>query len=279
MIDSFDYKEPRCSLCEGKDFYYPDKDAQQGSIPVARVIEKLDEYLNKADYDNASRLLEYWQSEAKELKDVSGELTVLSEMMGLYRRTNDSTKGLDAVDRGFYLISNNNLEELVSTATIYLNGATTLKCFGKVEESIQFYKKAEEIYVKNLNPDDYKMGGLYNNMALAYVDLKNFEEAEKLYKKALEIMENIGKDKLLEAALTLVNMAHMYFDFLDIDTCVEKAQSCMEKAYDYLNYKEIKHDGYYAFCVSKCIPSFKYFKYDAKTEELERRVKEIYDRN
>lgn len=279
MIDSFDYKEPACALCEGKNFYYPDKDAKQGSIPVSRMMEKLDEYLNKADYVSADNLLTYWQQEAKELNDVSGELSVLSEMMGLYRRTNNKEKGLFAVDRGFELIAKHNLEEMVSTATVYLNGATTLKCFGKAEESIQFYKKAEDIYLKNLDPYDYKMGGLYNNMALAYVDLNDFEKSEMMYLKALEIMEHIGKDKLLEAALTLVNMAHMYFKFLDDEECINKVKQCMDKAYDYLTLKDIEQNGYYAFCVSKCVPSFKYFEYESKSEELDRRVKAIYDRN
>lgn len=278
MIDSFDYKEPRCAMCEGKNFYYPDKDAKQGSIPVARVIEKLDEHINNFDYQNADKLLSYWREEAAILNDVSGELSVLSEMMGLYRRTNEKDKGLNAVYRGFELIEKNNLEGLVSTATIYLNGATTLKCFNKAKDAIPYYIKAEEIYLNNLDKNDYKMGGLYNNMALAYVDLKDFEKADELYKKALNVMENIGGDKLLEAALTLVNMAHMYFEFLDIEEGVKKAQICMDKAYDYLSLNEIERNSYYAFCVSKCIPSFRYFKYESKLEELERRVKQINDR-
>ena len=43
MIDPFDYKEPACATCGGKEFYSPDKDAPAGRIPIRRVIEKADE--------------------------------------------------------------------------------------------------------------------------------------------------------------------------------------------------------------------------------------------
>ena len=43
MIDPFDYKEPSCATCGGKDFYYPNPDAPKGRIPVSRIIEKLDQ--------------------------------------------------------------------------------------------------------------------------------------------------------------------------------------------------------------------------------------------
>ena len=75
MIDSFDYKEPSCKLCDGKSFYYPDKDAPIGHIPVSRIIEKLDACYNKNDYVEAGRLLFYWQKEAQNLLDKRGELS------------------------------------------------------------------------------------------------------------------------------------------------------------------------------------------------------------
>ena len=60
MIDPFDYKEPACALCGGKEFYAPDENAPAGRIPVKRIMAKLDESFNRNDMAEAGRLLEYW---------------------------------------------------------------------------------------------------------------------------------------------------------------------------------------------------------------------------
>ena len=72
MLDGFDYKEPACSLCGGKDFYSPDKDAPSGRIPVMRIIEKLDGFLNRNDTESARAHLVYWKKEAYRLLQKSG---------------------------------------------------------------------------------------------------------------------------------------------------------------------------------------------------------------
>ena len=274
MINPEDYKEPSCKVCSNN-FYNPQSDEPDGRIPISRVIEKLDEFLFKEDYSAADNLLTYWQQEAESLKDYSGELTVLSEMMGLYRRTNNKDKGLWSVDRGFELVKQHNLDGLVSTATIYLNGATTLKHFGKPRQAIEWYQKVVEVYKKNLDPYDYNMAGLCNNMALAYAEVKEYEIAEEKYKQALDIMLRLSeksKDKLLEAAITLVNMAYLYFEWSDFTDCVQKTLSCMDKAYEYFTDKDVPLNGYYAFCCSKSIPAFKFFGYESKTEHLEKLI-------
>lgn len=45
-IDEFDYKEPACATCGGKEFYYPETETH-GTIPVERIIEKEDEFCHK----------------------------------------------------------------------------------------------------------------------------------------------------------------------------------------------------------------------------------------
>lgn len=45
-IDEFDYKEPACATCGGKEFYYPETETH-GTIPVKRIIEKEDEFCHK----------------------------------------------------------------------------------------------------------------------------------------------------------------------------------------------------------------------------------------
>ena len=84
-IDPFDYKEPHCALCSGKEFYYPDRNRPLGTVPVARILEKADALFDKNDYVSAGRLLENWESEAVALRDKRGELSIVSELKGFYR--------------------------------------------------------------------------------------------------------------------------------------------------------------------------------------------------
>lgn len=273
-LDPFDYKEPRCSQCGGEDFYYPDGDKPDGAIPVDRIIRKIDALFDKNDYAAAGRILEHWEKEARLLKDRRGELSVQSELMGYYRKTGEKEKGLKSVERGLELVKLLGGEDGVSSATVYLNAATTLKAFGEAERALPLYEKAENIYGARLDENDARRAGLYNNHALALVDLKRYKEAESLYKHALAVMEKAEHGQA-DAAVTYVNMAHLYETWQNDE---EKISACMEKAEELLNTPSLPRNGYYAFVCSKCAPSFGYFGYFLVDEELQKRAKEIYER-
>lgn len=273
MLDSFDYKEPSCALCEGKDFYYPDKDAPIGRIPVARVIEKLDESYNKNDMQEAGRLLFYWQNEAKVLKDLQGELSIVNELLGYLRKVNDEEKGLVAIERALFLIDSLDATKSVSSATIYLNIATTLKAFGKAEKSLPLFDKAFSIYSKDLESNKPLLSGFYNNKALTLVDLKDYDGAIKCYNLALENLKYTDRE-YVDGAITMVNMAHLY----DALSNRQKTIDCLFSAYDFLNDERNEHNGYYAYVLSKCAPSFKQFGYHKIADEFIKLSREIYER-
>lgn len=58
ILSKDDYEELRCLL---------NMHPKVTPIPVGRIIDKLDSYLNKNDYDAAERHLRYWLAEAEEL--------------------------------------------------------------------------------------------------------------------------------------------------------------------------------------------------------------------
>ncbi len=274
MLDEFDYKEPACPLCDGKDFYYPQKDAPLGHIPVDRIISKVDSLFDRNDYVEAGRLLEYWENEAKALRDKRGELAMESELIGYYRKQNNKEKGLVAVKRAIELVEELNQGDMASGATIFINCATAYKAFGMAEESLPLYIRAEEIYKKVMGENDSRFGGLYNNMALALADLGRFEDAERSYFKALAVMEKAPRGES-ECAITYINLAHMYDDF----GCAEKIKDCMDKAYSLLKSENLTHDGYYAFVIEKCAPSFAYFGNKEVCEQLKKEASDIYAGN
>ncbi len=274
MLDFFDYKEPQCKLCDGKSFYYPDKDAPIGRIPVSRIIEKLDACYNKNDYAEAGRLLFYWQKEAESLLDAQGELSIVNELLGHLRKVNDLEKGLEAIDRANYLILKLNAENNFSTATIYLNMATTLKAFNEPQKALALYDKAFEIYSKNGDKSKPYLAGFYNNKALTLVDLLEYDKAEECYQNALKHLKNT-QNELTDGAITYVNMAHLYDKKQDKSKIVD----CLFTAFNLLTDENITQNGYYAYVLEKCAPSFRQFGYDKIANDFTKLSGEIYERN
>ncbi len=277
MINEEDYKEPRCVLCDNN-FYNPNSDEPEGRIELGRILAKEDSLYDQLKYSEIETLLKYWEGEAFSLKDKSGQLTMLSEQIGLFRKMKEKDKALHAIDKALTLLETSGLNDSPNAGTIYLNAATTLKAFAELDRAIPCYKKAEELYNKYLDKDDEKFAGLYNNFALAYVDLKKYDEAEAFYKRALDILSK-HEGGYLEVAITYTNMAQLYFASLDMDECIEKIMDCMNKAYEYLMDERNVQNGYYAFVASCCIPAFEQFGFGEYKETLQKRVDTIYGRN
>ncbi len=245
------------------------------TIPTARILVKMDELFSKNDLGAVGRLLAYWENEAKNLGDDRGLLEILNEKIGYFRRTSDSEKGLAAASDAFALIEKFDASEQLSSATVYLNGATTMKAFGKASDAMDYYEKARKIYEKSLEPNDYRLAAYHNNISSAYRDLGDLENAKRACLTALEILK--GQDEYLgEVAVTHVNLAHIYYD---ADPCDERIYEHMEKAWKLLSSNEIKHDGNYAFIASKCYPSFGFFGYFEYKKRLKEHSERIYEGN
>jgi tetratricopeptide (TPR) repeat protein len=275
MIDWFDYKEPSCSLCGGKQFYNPKKTDAIARVPISRILDKLSTFFDKNDLVGAKDFLVNWLNEAKALNDKHGELSILNELVGIYRKLLDKDNGEKIIENALSLINELNQQDTVSGATIFLNIATAYKAFGNIEKSIEIFKIAEEVYKKHLSPSDEKFGGLYNNMALSFADLKDFNSAKLCYEKAISIMEKVENGKL-DLAITYVNLAHLYEDFENDKNLIT---DCMFTAFNLLTDESIVKNGYYAFVLEKCAPSFLHFGFSVIYNQFKKEYEEIYARN
>ncbi len=268
-----DHIDPICPFDASQYTGTPDAEPSGASIPVRERIARLDALYNAGREKEAGELLERSRAEARELGDWRGELSMLSEMMGHYRRGMEAQKGLQAVEDGLALIREHRLGSTVSGATVMLNAATTMKCFGQADRSLPVFRHVARVYGENLSPEDYRFAGLYNNMALSYADVGDFANAERHFQLALRGIARCPNPEN-ETAVTLCNLAELY-DKQDPED--ERIGECMEKAWENLNAAGLPRDGYHAFTVSKCIPSFDYFGYFLYAEELRQRVEEIYE--
>lgn len=260
---AFDIKE-NCNDCSKENYRI---------VPTMRIQEKLNEFFARNDLASVGRLLTYWENEARALGDERGLLEILNEEIGYFRRTSEKEKAMSAVFEAFGLLEKSGVCDTVSAGTIYLNGATTMKAFGEAAKAMQYYEMASKIYHENLAPDDYRLAAFYNNVSSAYKDLGQSETAEKMCHAALAILED-KEDCLGEMAVTLINIAHLYYDRDPLD---DRIYEIVDKAWSYLISDTNQKDGDFAFICEKCHPSFAFFGYFEREAELKAIAKRIYE--
>ena len=246
-----------------------------GRISIDRILSRLDEFLHKNDYASAERHLLYWLSEAANNKDTHTELFVRNELMGLYRKLSREREALECARAALDTIEREKISHQVGAATTFLNAATVYKAFGRAEESLPLFVCAREVYEKELERDDGRLGGLYNNMALTLVDLGRFDEANELYAKAVEVMKKT-QNGALEVAITYLNMASAAERELGLLVADERIQELLDVAEELIDRHEPK-DGYYAFVCEKCASVFSYYGRFVFDAELRERARRIYE--
>ncbi len=242
----------------------------------AHILSKLDDLFSKNDYDGAEKHILYWLQEAKCSNNKSIMLLLQNELCGLYRKLRRESDAIASVENALSLISDMGIEHNIGAGTTYINAGTVLKSFGKSKEAIPLFEQAMKIYDRELPKNDKRFGGLYNNMALALVDLNEFEKALLLYKKAISVMEST-EDGMLEVAITYLNIANLKEAELGIEDAQADIDKLLDDAAKILDEHENKN-GYYAFVCEKCASTFGYYGYFAYENELKERAAKIYER-
>lgn len=264
-----EYQEAECCF---QSRYPKGNESSQKEHPVKERIRRLDELLGRNQKEEAGVFLRDWLKEAREQGDWSSELTVLNEMMGLYRNTGEKERGLCAVEEGLALVRSHSMQNTVTGATTWINGATTLKAFGRTEEAVPYYEEAFRVYGEYLDPADYRFAGLFNNMALALSDLEDYRQAEAYFRKAMDIMGRLPEGEK-ELAVSWMNLACLYAQW----GREEKAREALDRAMECLDSPNLIWDSYYAFTCEKCAGTFGQFGQSGRKKDLEERAAVIYE--
>lgn len=264
----------RCCFDTSEYTGVPDREPCRETLDVPTIIRGLDALYAQNRESEAQSYLERWRAEAAEKGDWRAELSMISELLGQYRRSMDAPKGLAAVDAALELIKTHRMGRTVSGATVLLNAATTLGCFGEHEDALPIFRHVSRVYADNLDPGDYRFAGLYNNMAQSHAALGQTEEAEPLFEAAIRILEKLPSGGG-EIAVTLCSMAEMY-DRQDVEDA--RIAPALERAWDALEDPALPRDAYYAFMASKCLPVFDRLGFFLYAHELKERIDNIYAR-
>ena len=241
------------------------------TVPQMRIRQKVDELMTAEDYPAVERLLLYWLREAEAGGDGGGQLMILGELVGHYRKTGEREKAGRAADQALRAVSRLGLEDTVSAATAYVNIATAFNSFGEDGEALALFEKARGIYERR-GPDPALLGGLYNNMGLCCAALGRFEEALSLYDRADEAIGRAPGGEP-ERAVTALNRADALEARLGpeaegaIDRLLGEASALLRKTE--------RRDGYFAYVCSRCAPVFDHYGWFADAEELRNEAKRI----
>lgn len=243
------------------------------AISIERVIEKLDVLVDAKEFASAKRHLEYWAGEAKAEGDVRALISIDNELIGYYRKNNYPDECFALITELISLVNDQGLSDTVSGATAYLNCATGYKTFNKNKEALSLYRKAAVIYERDLSEDDTRLGGLFNNMAVALVAEGEYSEAENCYTRAISVISKYPAFRA-EEAVTLLNMTDLLYNNPDPD--IDKAEEYLLRAKNLLDTVENKN-GDYAFVLEKCAPVFRHYGYLEIAEELQSIADKIYE--
>ena len=263
-----DYLEPTCIFCTPED-------EKVTPVDLRRCITRLDEYLDRRDWDAACRHLDFWKREAAAGNDWRGMLSIENERMGLFRKLGRREEALQSASDAVELIGRSGLDGTVTAATTWLNIGTVFKNFGESDRALPWYERAKAVYESQLGPEDCRLGGLYNNMALVLADLGRFDEAKALYEKALSVMalQENGKLEMAVTELNLANLAEARDGLLEAEAEIEAR---LDRAWALLNDPGLPRNGYYAFVCEKCAPTFGYYGRFLDAQELNEAAEKIY---
>lgn len=272
FLNREDYEEPRCLICDPQTGM-PVQNMQ--SVPIQRIVDKFNDYCDKKDFAGAERHLKYWLDEAAYIGDKRGEFSIRNEMMGYYRKQGRKEEAIQSADAALKLMEELQIGQTISGGTCYVNIGTVYDSFSMPDEALNYFSKAKEAYDANSFKDYFKLGSLYNNMALALVDLERYSEAFSLYLDALEVMKKVQGGEL-EIAITYLNMADAAAFSKGLDAAEEEINDYLNRAKDFIDTPSLPRNGYYAFVCEKCAPGFNCFGFFDYASEISKRAEDIY---
>jgi len=106
--------------------------------------------------------------------------------------------------------------------------------------------------------------------------VKRFEEANNLFKQALDVMGGIPQ-KEPEQAITYLNMATAVEMQLGLEKAEPLIAGFVEQAMALLDKGKERTDGNYAFVCEKCASVFGYYGYFSYEQALTERYRRIYE--
>lgn len=184
-------------------------------MEINEILTGLDRLFEKKEMEKVEPYLQEHLKHAMEEGDASSVITIVNELIGFYRSMEQHEKSIFYCNQILSFLQMCKLEGTVPYATTLLNVATANRAAGRLAEAMEYYKEVEAIYEGNLEKDDYRYAGLFNNMSLAYEADKKYGMAAELLEKALPIIDKYGSQGRIELATTYTNLAACFLKWAE----------------------------------------------------------------
>ncbi|MCM1187200.1 MAG: DUF4125 family protein [Lachnoclostridium sp.] len=189
-------------------------------MDINEILQQIYTLYDEGRGAEAEQLMKESIATAEEKQDNSSLLQLLNELLGYYRETSRVEESYQVAERALALAERMGLCDTIPYATTLLNAANAYRAGGRLQDSLECYKKTREIYDKLLAPEDMLVASLENNLSLLYQEMGDFASAKESLLRALPIVT--AQDAHFEVAVTYTNLA---------STCMQLEQT--EEARDY----------------------------------------------
>lgn len=173
---------------------------------IDEILKKLDGLFADEKLEEVEPFLLSCMRQAKAGDEYGIYISVGNELIGFYRSISRYEEAFAVAEDVLLLMEELQLEGTVHFATTLLNTATAYRAAGRYEEALGDYRRALEIYQRDLPKDDYRLAGLYNNISILLEKLDENEKSALFLQKAIQIVEKQPGSRL-ELATSRTNLA------------------------------------------------------------------------
>ncbi len=177
-------------------------------MDVEKALKGLDELYRKNRIDLVEAYLTDNIVKAMEEEDSATVLSLLNELVGFCRDSNQYEKSLTFGRQALELIRSEGLSGTVYHATTLVNTANAQRAAGRLTDAVGSYREAEAIYLSKLPPEAFEFASVYNNLSLVYMEAGDYEPACACLEKALGIVELHREGNDFEYAVTCANLGN-----------------------------------------------------------------------
>lgn len=228
---------------------------------MEEILRQIDRLLDENKGVQAQALMEESLERALQSGDRESAVTLLNELIGFCRETGQTEKSYYYGEVVLNILQDMGLAGTLPFATSVLNIASAYRAGGRLEDAMTCYLAVEQIYRQALEPDDMLVASLYNNKALLYQEMGDFENACAYLEQALEIALR-HPERYYEQASSYANLAA---------TCLqlgreEQAVDCFQKAIALFETHGVRDAHYWAALSSLAAYLFRKGEYERAEE-------------
>lgn len=228
---------------------------------MEELLRQIDRLLDENKGVQAQALMEESLERALQSGDRESAVTLLNELIGFCRETGQTEKSYYYGEVVLNILQDMGLAGTLPFATSVLNIASAYRAGGRLEDAMTCYLAVEQIYRQALEPDDMLVASLYNNKALLYQEMGDFENACAYLEQALEIALR-HPERYYEQASSYANLAA---------TCLqlgreEQAVDCFQKAIALFETHGVRDAHYWAALSSLAAYLFRKGEYERAEE-------------